>query len=313
MSMVSKLIQKKSDARMEAVQQYYFRLRERLSAERTKAITALIDEIKQQVTGVSNGQQQRENERSKVVDLTKRTEISRSSIEKQTTNNDKLPVILIYSFRARNSLFPDPKHCNFLHHSAAKTFCLPKSTSAGSAAKASARSALLTTMAMMATDPQSQAKKLDSVFTQASTPGRSPNYGKISSTGLYIKYNPGSNKSNAQRLTGNFTMAGKTGRQELIFWKRTEQYSTESFLIRTAYSTALFGETFRQEFYYGFRKPPPYRDKTSGTEFNSTVQTKGATLRREHYEAFRRPPPTRDRLHSARNYLSTKCTYDIPV
>ena len=208
---------------------------------------------------------------------------------------------------------------------------------------------LSTAMVSSATDPKNQAKKFDPAFPQASTSDWSLKQGKISSIGLYIKYNPGStvyslpkfprhectnayttvgnstdpslDKIELQCLTGYSTViASEFDWQERSSQKQTDQYSTEFLLLSTVRTTAPQRNTYRQvlyakqfaltpyfnkqtkgattrsEHYQAFRKPPPYRDKPSGTEFfNSTVQTMGATLRSEHYQAFRRPPPYRDK------------------
>ena len=183
-----------------------------------------------------------------------------------------------------------------------------------------------TAMVMQATVPPNAPQRCNSNPTLASISSRPPKYSKISSTapyakystaltfisrlrhkctneyatgqssstGLYIKYNP----ANAECLTGYSTViVRKKNPQEPLFRNHTGQYSTLNFLTSTVQE--LLGETNRQEFFYVFRKPPPYRDKLqpSGTEFNSTVHTKsmGASLRREHYQAFRRPPPYRDK------------------
>ena len=238
---------------------------------------------------------------------------------KSTTTTGEQPAAPAYRFIVRNSLFPDPKNCNFFHTAPAQIFDLPKFKTDGSAVKVSARSAPLTAMVTQATVPPNAPHGCDSASTRASIPGRPPKYGKISGIGMYIKYNPGSDlslhasltrrttalyydKTNAQCLTGYTTVTKRaTDRQEFdTFRKSTEQYSTGTFLPGTVYATEPLGETDRQEFYYAFRKPPPYRDKPYGTEFNSTINTKGASLSREHYQAFRRPPPYRDKHSQSR-------------
>ena len=108
-SMKSKSIQKRSDGRRAAVREYYLRRSERLVAkmmERMEAFMARMDEREQRPTGLIK--------ESVVQDLKERPELTRSSLNKQTTNNDKPLGIPAYSFMARKSLFPDPKHCNSL-------------------------------------------------------------------------------------------------------------------------------------------------------------------------------------------------------
>ena len=249
-------------------------------------------------------------------------------VDKVATTPDNIPATPTYTFIARNSRFPDPKHCNFFTPAWAQLFVVPKTKAEGSPAKVPARFALSTAMVMQATNPPYAPQRCDSNATLASTSSRPPKYSKISSTapfakystafkfspstrqkrtneyasgrtsstGLYIKYNP----ANAQCLTGYSTViVRKKNQQEPFFQNHTGPHCTEYFLTSTVYTTALLGETDRQEFYRAFRKPPPYRDKLqpSGTEFNSTVHTKskGASLRREHYQAFRRPLPYRDK------------------
>ena len=246
---------------------------------------------------------------------------------KQSTNNSKPPTKPAYTFIVRNSLFPDPKYCFFSTSVTATSFGLPKIKTVESAEKISARFALSTAMAIKATVPPKEAPLRCNSELTASRPGRPPKYDKISSTGLYIKYNPGTelfslltaarhsttkkyttvgnsttihyDKTKEQCLTGYSTVIkGKKDRQKVNFRNETVSYSTNLFLTGTLHSTAqLLGETDRQEYYYKFRQPPPYRDKPQppGTEFNGTVRTKGASLRREHYQAFRRPPPLRDK------------------
>ena len=237
---------------------------------------------------------------------------------------EEIPSAPAYGFIARNSLFPDPKHCSFFHSTPAQIFDLQYTKTDGFSAKVSARSAQSTAMVMQATVPPKASQRRDPAPARSSVPGRTPNYGKISGTGLYIKYHPGPNyfsplTAARHKLTNEYAtarnsttfcfhttnfqclagFARKNNRQEITFRNETEQYCTVPFIFgQVQYrhtKASILGETLRQEFYYGFRKPPPYRDKPSGTEFNSTVQTKGATLRSEHYEAFRRPPPYRDK------------------
>ena len=304
MSLARTSIQLKLASRSTAIIEYYVRQREREMLKRAKRYEKLAAEREERVDRLK----QISLDLQRMIDD---AELQRNPDERLIDEPPKQEPTekTAYSFMARKSLFPDLRHCDFLLSSAAQIFHLQKTTTDQYAAKASARSALSTAMAMVATVPPNRPNQ----FTRANTLGRPPMYGKISSIGLYIKYNPGSNiatlpttagnptatehdKNNNQLLTGHITMVRKIDRQELIFWKG--QYSTSSFLTGTDYSAALLGETDRQEFYHGFRKPPPYRDKPSGTEFNSTVHTKGlgASLRREHYHAFRRPPPVRDKF-----------------
>ena len=133
-------------------------------------------------------------------------------------------------------------------------------------------------MVMQATVPQNQPQQLDSVLTLASAPVDPPKYGKISSIGLYIKYNPGSNtcslqkftrhkrtnkyatagnstafslsKIELQRLTGYRTViASKFDRQDSFLRKHTDQYSTDNFLPSTVRTTGTPRNTHRQELY----------------------------------------------------------------
>ena len=234
-------------------------------------------------------------------------ETQQKSDERLTDEPSKQPKITAeslasppYAFRARKSLFPDPKHCKFFLSTAAQIFYLPKPKARGSAEKFSAKFALFTTMAMVATVPRNQPRQLDSVLPLASISVQPTKYGKISGIGLYIKYNPGSNthltthslpkfprhectneyttvgtstafrlsKIELQRLTGYGTVIN---RQEPYFRKQTVQYSTLNFLFGTV--QAFLGKANRQEFFYVFRKPPPYRDKLQpvGPNFNSTA------------------------------------------
>ena len=97
-------------------------------------------------------------------------------------------------------------------------------------------------------------------------------YGKISSIGLYIKYNPGSSqpkfprhecmktyatvgnstdfsfdKIELQSLTGYSTViASEFDRQECSSPKQTDQYSTELLLLGTVRTTAPQRNTYRQ-------------------------------------------------------------------
>ena len=319
--MLSGFIQTRSTARKgrlmtAATNAYYIRKREREELERqaqfdeadyfTRQLKALIDKMCE-----GDQELQRKTDKGLIDESLKQPTITDEPSEKPA-----------YSFIARKSLFPDPKHCSFFHSTAARIFDSPLTKPDGSAEEVSAKSAFSPTMAMVATVPPNQPNRLDSVFTQASTPGRPPKYGKISSIGLYIKYNPGLDNCSLQKLTrleitnmhataenstafsfdkidAQFFTGYSTAikRCEFISQKQTEQYCIEKFPLSTVRTTDLIGETNRQEFYFGFRKPPPYRDKPSGTEFNSTVHTKGmgASLRREHYQSFRRPPPVRDR------------------
>ena len=67
-------------------------------------------------------------------------------------------------------------------------------------------------------------KQFDSDFTLASNPDMPPKYGKISSTGLYIKYHPGS------EISSLFTAARH--------YKRTNEYTTVGDSTTTHYDKA---------------------------------------------------------------------------
>ena len=246
--------------------------------------------------------------RKKINNKSEKRLVKESTIQ-PTITDEPASASPAYTFRARKSRFPDPKHCNFSYPTAAQIFSLPKPKAGGSAGtNFSARFAPQTAMVMQATDPKSQPNQPNQPqpsdpATQVSGPANLPKYGKTSSIGLYLKYNPGSTICSLQKITCHVrtneyaTVGNKTALQQTVLYF--------NFLTSTVRIAETLGETDRQKFYFGFRKPPPVRDKIDlcGTAFHSTVMTKGATLRSEHYQAFRRPPPYRDK-HSELIILS---------
>ena len=156
-------------------------------------------------------------------------------------------------------------------------------------------------MVMQATVPRNQPQRFDSVFTLACTPGRPHNNGKISSTGLYIKYYPG------PKYPSLLTVA----RHKCTYKYASARNSTDFFYNKTG-AKCLTGSGIASLTGLSFQKPPPYRDKyQSGTDTNKTAssstKTMGASLRKEHYEAFRKPPPTRDKFEQVL-YRTVYCT-----
>ena len=165
-------LQSEKDRKMTtATRNYYFR--------RTIAIWKEICALPAQLSAVSDRTCDKELELQQKPDKRLTNEST-----KQPTITDEPLTSPAHTFIARKSLFPDPKHCEFFHSTAAQIFYLPKNNSGGSAEKVSARSPPQTAMVMQATVPRNQPPQFDSVLTLASAPVEPPNYGKISSTGL---------------------------------------------------------------------------------------------------------------------------------
>ena len=181
---------------------------------------------------------------------------------KQPTNTGKPLATPAYRFIVRSSLFPNPKHCNFFSPAWAQILnYLPTTKIEEFAEKFSLRFTPSTAMVMQATDPPNQPdqpnrlQRSDPVITMTRNPGRPPKYGKTSSTGLYIKYNPGSTICSLQKFMAHVRTNEHATTGNTTALKQTVLYSnSQTSTVRTS---ETLGKTDRQKFYYGFRKPPP--------------------------------------------------------
>ena len=233
---------KKSELMVDEIRKFYSRRRERELAEYNEkwkkfndelnSLVAEMDAFHRKVTGKTIEQQQFERDRFQALSFSEQMkEILEHPFSKQTTAAVEQSAAQRYSFIPRKSLFPDPKHCDFFHSTPAQIFDLHLTKTDGFAAKVSVRSASSTAMVLQATVPPKASQRCD------------PAYGKISDTGLYIKYNPGPNyfsplTAARQKCTNEYTTAGNPTAVTL---------SKEQRLSLTGYCTVIVRKTNRQE------------------------------------------------------------------